>query len=63
MATIQFFVKQNIGINDNIETNFYRNKVKENFNFCFTTFIPFHDIFFTFLWSIKKTRRIRTVLI
>lgn len=30
MATIQFFVKQNIGINDKVETNFYRNKVKEN---------------------------------
>lgn len=31
MAPIQLFVKQNIGINDKVETNFYRNKVKENF--------------------------------
>lgn len=30
MATIQIFVKQNIGIIDEIETNFYRNKIKEN---------------------------------
>lgn len=32
MATIQFFVKQNIDIIDEVETNFYHNKVKENLN-------------------------------
>lgn len=63
MAIIQLFVKQNKDIIDEVETNFYHNKVKEKLISAFQPMFHSTIYFSLFCGLLKKPRSIRTVLI
>lgn len=55
MAIIQLFVKQNKDIIDEVETNFYHNKVKENLISAFQPMFHSTIYFSLFCGLLKKT--------